>query len=300
MITRAITAALLLMTAPVAVEAGVWDGVKATLGLQSQPKAPTIKVLLARDLPEATLEVHGKYNIYDPYTGGRLATRFVGKGARLTPMSDGLRWGEAFPAIYQIVVVPDEPHTVSVVNGVEYRGSIFVYQVEGRISIINEVPVEEYVASVLSTTLSEPVEREPMAAMAIAMRTEAVNTALTHANKFWHVEADRVGYLGSSVVMSEGTVPRVMRETRHLVLSKTRAFQGGVTPFDTECVLPQKSMEPAWSLAKAQEMGDKGKNAAQILEGIYPNTSVELMSTMPSDGRDVAGIRPAPSRRRTM
>lgn len=264
--------------------AGMWERVKSVVGLETEPKAPTIKVLIAKELDGAMLEVKGKYNIYDPYKNSRLGTRFFSKSNYVQPVTEGIKWGEVFPGVFQMVVVPDDPDTTSVVNGVEYRGSLYVYQVENSLYIINEVPVEDYVHSIMSVQFDNPVSQEVMCAMAIALRTDACFAAVSKPDAYWHVDASNVGYTGYAVTKRSRSLDDVMASTRHLILSKTRGFQGSVTPIKTCCLEQEYSGDNAatagWNVSKAQVMASKGQNAAKILQAFFPESTVEMADTL--------------------
>ena len=283
--------ALLVCAAPV--KGGVWDKMKTMFGFHDQPKILSIKVLVAKEVKALSLEVTGKYNIYDPFLGSRLGTRYLGKSATIESVSDGIRWGEVFPGVYQIVIVPDSPATTTIINGVEYKGSVFVYQVEGSLDIVNEVPVEDYVNSILSTQFTGGTPDEALAALAIAARTDACHAALKYKDRFWHVEANKVGYEGHAVTSRDSGIAEVMQSTRNLVLSRTRAFDGTVTPFRTHCLETEygESKHSSWSLDQAEALAHKGENAAQILNAFFPETTVEMMSSF-----DHAALGSSPNR----
>lgn len=85
----------LMALAPVAMplEASVLDSVRLALFGEQQAKPPVIKVLVMHDKPAATLDVKGKYRIYDPNTNEHISTRFIGKRQQIQAISGGLKWG---------------------------------------------------------------------------------------------------------------------------------------------------------------------------------------------------------------
>lgn len=272
-------------------DATVWDRIKTAVGIKDQPKAPTIKVLVAKELDGAMVDVKGAYNIYDPYKGTRLGTRFFGKSYYMQPVVEGIKWGEVFPGVYQVVIIPDDPKTTTVVNGIEYKGNIFVYQVDGKMNVVNEVPVEDYVHSVLSaqqanTNGDMSGDREVLAAMAIAMRTDACYQALSNADRFWQVDASRVGYRGYAMTRRSNGLDEVMNGTRYLVLSHTRAFQGPLVLSRACCLDKQlgegkEELAPVgWNLDKAKGLASKGYDAVKILQNLYPQGQVEMLTSL--------------------
>ena len=81
------------------------------------PEEPFVKVLLAKEQEGLMVDVKGPHNIYDPFTGKKLDAAFMGSSYYMTPTTDGIKWGQEFPGIYQIVIVPDDQNAGVVVNG---------------------------------------------------------------------------------------------------------------------------------------------------------------------------------------
>src|SRR5262245_40578847 len=116
----------------------------------SEPVAfPAIKILILHDQPAANLEVIGKYTLEDPHANKHLSTRHVGKSQMMQAIPAGLKWGEEFPGIHQIQITPTGPDTVILINGIEYKGKMQVYNIGRTISVVNELPVELYLSYLL-------------------------------------------------------------------------------------------------------------------------------------------------------
>ncbi|MCB1119781.1 MAG: hypothetical protein KDK65_07465, partial [Chlamydiia bacterium] len=96
-----------------------------------EAKEPMIKVLIAHDVSGVVLEAKGRYQIYDPHTKEFVVKRAQGKRKLIQPLKEGLKWGEAFPDLYQLVFVPDSEKTTFLVDGVEYQGNVYVYDIGG-------------------------------------------------------------------------------------------------------------------------------------------------------------------------
>lgn len=259
--------------------ASLWEKVQSFLS-KDQPKKPSIKVLVVHDADGVILEVKGKYNIYDPFTNERLGTRFVGKGNLIQAMQGGLKWGEEFPGIYQILIIPDDPKTTTIVDGIEYRGSVYVYDVKGHISVVNEVDLEDYVNSILSLEFKEPRSSEAMAAVAIIERTNALHQVSTAKNPYWHVRAKDVDYYGYAVTGRANGVDQAIASTRYMILSRTN--NDSLAPFSAAWIfqsqeqVPKRKSFPGLSFEDAEALALKGSHAADILSKAYPNTVIRL------------------------
>jgi stage II sporulation protein D len=237
---------------------------------------PAIKVLIIHDQPGAILEVKGKYKLFDPNTGVHLATRLTGKRKFVQPLTDGLKWGEEFPGIHQIEIIPDDPRGVTLVDGVEYKGAIYVYDVGGTISVVNEVPLEEYLKVLLTRQFDKRLPSELACAVAIAARTSAWHQSESCPNTYWSVEAARVGYQGNAAVLNNW-LSEAIDATRHMVMKKNGH------PFLAEwgsAAGEAKGAKPVFScitLLEAEDLAQKGQNAAKILTQAFPEVTVTLI-----------------------
>lgn len=187
-----------------------------------------IKILLCKDAEAANLEVHGGYKIFDPKTGNKITKGSMKKQYLLRPTLDGLAWGEAYPGVFQIALVPNSPEGYFLVDGIQYAGNLYVYQIGNTLSLVNEVAVEDYVKAMLNPQINQKVEPEVLAAMAIIERTQAYYHALRNQNKFWHLDAKEIGYQGRGVCGRNNGVDRAVELTHHLVMkSKTYGIHDG-------------------------------------------------------------------------
>lgn len=177
-----------------------------------------VKVLLVEEAEQVYLEAKGKYQVVDPHTGHRLS----GGSAKCYPMesqSHGLRWGEEYPDIFQVAILPMQKETTILVNGVEYRGAIYAYQVGSRLYVVNELPIEEYTKSLLAVRVPSPaLEDEAIAALSIVMRSDAYSKAVRNQNSYWHVRASEVGYCGDGAGLWSDRYSRIVDQTHGMVL----------------------------------------------------------------------------------
>lgn len=280
MILRGLTLSLMLLTAATPLQAGIWERLKSAFVAEEQAEPPTIKVLVLHDVAFADVEVKGTYNLYDPYKNKRIATRFVPKGQRMQSISAGLKWGEEFPSVYQIEIRPDSAEVVTSINNHDYRGKIFVYDIGGTISIVNELTIEDFLASTLPDRLARPLSQETLAAVTIAERTQAFNLAMNGENHYWHVSAVDCGYVGIEKENTNASIATALRSTRYMVLSRTGIYEGVVTPFPVNLIvdsLSRPSPGVKVSVDDLELMSRRGDNAAKMLSKVFPEASIELM-----------------------
>lgn len=199
----------------------------------AEPMAPrNIQILLEKEVSGALLEVKGPYYIFNPHDANRVSSGLLGKRFMIHELDNGLKWGEEFPGIHQIYIKPRSSETSIFINGIQYSGAVAIYGIAGTISIVNDIDIESYVKSTLTSQFPSPLEPEVMSALAILARTDAyyhVNHA--NPNSFWHISADETNYQGAALVVSNSSIDRAVESTRHLILLHSE--NGRNLPFAT-------------------------------------------------------------------
>lgn len=282
MIARILLFILALMPMTVTVEAGFWDNIVNTFWKPAQAMPPMIKVLIVHDEPGVIIEVKGKYKLYDPRTNEFISTRFIGKRKFMQALKDGLRWGEGFPGQHQLLIVPDDLSTTTIVDGIEYVGAIYVYDIGGSISVVNEVNIEDYLQSMLARQFLEPLNEETLAAIAISARTNAYAQAENPKNQYWAIDGRNSGYQGHAVTNRNTGIERAIKDTRYLIMSNAGKTEADAVPFfvqwnDGKGGRASDGQPGNITIADADQMAKKGNHAAQILQKAFPNSSIVLM-----------------------
>lgn len=186
---------------------------------QVEGKPATIKVLLRQQIDGALVEVKGPYKVINPLGGKVLSGGTRGKRYFLAPRKDGLKWGEVYPGIFQIRIVPTDPKTTILVDGIEYRGSLECFHIDDRISLVNEVDIESYIKSVLTLSLPSDIPENVADALAVVARTNAYYTAQANKEAFWHIEAQDANYAGHAATLLSTNVDRGVDATRYLIMT---------------------------------------------------------------------------------
>lgn len=224
---------------------------EAVFQAKNCPKGPTLKVLVLDDVEGALVEVKGSYNLYDPKTGGKLNSAFASSSYFMHPTLDGLKWGTEFPGVYQVTIVPDSPNATILVHGIEYKGMVTAYQIDGTISFVNELSIDDYAASIISERChDQPLAKETLSALLIAARTDAMHKSQHAKSKYWDVRADEVGYQGAAVCRHDKPFLDAMQQTARMVIGSPQpiAWLNGELP-----------------LADMQTKAEAGKDARAIL-----------------------------------
>ena len=180
----------------------------------------TVKVLIRENVEGALIDVSGGYKVYNPENGKVLSSGFQGKRYYLQSNSVGLKWGEGYPGIHQIKISPKNKKTTILVDGIQYKGSIVVYDIDSKIQIVNEVDVEDVLRASLSSMLENTdYQSATYDAVAIAARTNLYNTIIHSPNTYWNVHASEIDYLSHAAVLSNPNIERSVLSTKYLILS---------------------------------------------------------------------------------
>lgn len=262
--------------------AGIGDLITSAMTPEVHTEPPKMRVLLLHDQSKVLIEVKGKYQIYDPRTNELVGMSSIGKKRWMEAQDDGLRWGEEFPGVHQLLIVPDNSATTIVVDGIEYQGAIYIYDVGGTLSIVNKIDVEDYLRAILAKrypTNAQP--EELLAAIAIVARTASYADAKLGKTPYWDVDASKVGYGGYVLAHGSKSVEEAIRKTQYLALEDQEQNQNK-SPFLLEWAPSAGSKRyqgitySSISLEEAKKMAENGKNAGEILKKAFPNASLQL------------------------
>ena len=180
----------------------------------------SIKALIAENIDGALIDVRGAYKVYNPENGKLLSSGFRGKRYYLQTNKAGLKWGEGYPGIHQLKIIPSNSSTTILVNGIQYKGIIEAYDINSKIQIVNEVDVEDYIRSTLSHEFAVHTHDHIVCdAIAIAMRTHAYNIIANTFNPFWDVCAKEVKYFGEGQTKINQKIERGILATRGMIMT---------------------------------------------------------------------------------
>lgn len=140
-----------------------------------------------------------------PAEAPRVRVRLLHSGAPVTvttgsvqqtvaPHASGLRV-DGRVASGRLRLPPPGPHRLA---GRRYRGAIEFIRVGRGLDVVNEIPLEAYVAATLLGEVSPSWGQQALRAQAVASRTYALHRRARAGDKPWHLEADTSAqvYLG--------------------------------------------------------------------------------------------------------
>jgi stage II sporulation protein D len=207
--------ALTLALAPMALQAAV---MQLPTDISQHAKPATIRVLVGKQKNKIFLEAKGRHYVYNAASQILLSEESSTTKKWIQTNSHGLKWGELYPGVFQIRIVPADSNSTLLVDGIEYRGCVEIYDLKGKLYAINEVDIERYLKSVMTSQFPTELDEEVMDAIAITARTNAYYLACRQTDSFWHVESQDVGYQGCAVSMQNLHTNRAINSTRHMVM----------------------------------------------------------------------------------
>jgi stage II sporulation protein D len=91
--------------------------------------------------------------------------------------------------------------------------------VDNKITIINEVDVENYLKATLSDQIQTSYDSAVLDAMAIAARTQIYYQIQHHERAFWHIDAQDIHYKGHALTHFKENVLKAVDNTKFLVMT---------------------------------------------------------------------------------
>lgn len=182
--------------------------------------SPVVKVLLERNVDGAFIDIQGKYKIYNPENGKVLRSGSSPKKAYVQASDRGVKWEEEFSGVYQIKIVPNDPEDTFLVNGTQYQGTLAIYNIHTQLQLVNEIPVEKLLMSLLPKKLLY-TEYKPATydAIAIVERTNIYATIYKNTNPYWDFNKEDIGYEGLVAKKLHPTAYQGAYATKYLVLT---------------------------------------------------------------------------------
>jgi stage II sporulation protein D len=194
------------------------SGIATDISLKSKPA--TIKALICKKSKGALLEIKGRYRLYDPTSSLEIASSSVGQRDFLEPSENSMKWGSHLPpGINQMRIVPDDSQCTTLVNGIQYKGCVEVYCMNGQLNIVNEIDIESYLKSTLTAQFPEELDKDVMEAIAIVARTNAYYFISRNQQARWHIDNQDGSYLGYAVTLQNLHVDRAIENTKHTILT---------------------------------------------------------------------------------
>jgi len=114
-------------------------------------------------------------------------------------------------------LLPGNGHIM--VNGRPYRGSIEIAPGKQGLMVINEVPIEAYLAGIINNEISSKWHEDVIKTQAVIARTYALFNRNKRASSPWHVESSVMGQVYSGAASEDQAAQSAVRDTAGEVLT---------------------------------------------------------------------------------
>lgn len=182
-------------------------------------KPATLKIRIVENGEGAIVEVKGRFEVFDPATHALLDSGLFGKRHPIFADGTGILWGDRLPTFNNMRIVPGNQETTILVNGIQYRGCIEIYNIGGHLTLVNEIDIESYLKSILSSQIPMQCEESLLEAIAVIARTNAYYLAQKSTQANWHATADEVNYYGYGMTLHNLAIDRAVENTRHIIMT---------------------------------------------------------------------------------
>ncbi len=184
------------------------------------PNIVFVKIMIVEDANCALIEVKGGYKVYNQQNNKILSSGFKEKKHYLEVDKKGLRWGELYSGIHQIKISPNNENTTILVNGIECKGSIEIYEINSKIQLINELDAEDFLKSMISVNLdSLDHNNATLESIAIAARTNLYYTITNSTNNYWHINASKSNCIVDKISSIDYKINKAVNATKNSVMT---------------------------------------------------------------------------------
>ena len=150
-------------------------GIAATFAAINNMNLPEqVRVAIVRDSREVDLSIHGSYRLRDMSNG-----KVIGRGnylpqSKVRLLDRGILMGlDVYPAL-RLTIEPSRDASI-IIDERPFRGEVtFIRTKDNRITVVNNINVEDYIKGVLYHEVSHRWPMEALKAQAVAARTYAL------------------------------------------------------------------------------------------------------------------------------
>lgn len=201
---------------------------------KTKSEEPTIRVGLLRKVTSAEIQSDSSYQIIDGATGKVLEKSKSGS-SNAEISGDKVNFSGKSAKIIRLE--PNKDGQLFSVNGKKYRGMIELVNQGGKLTVVNSLPVDQYLYGVLPKEMPPSWPLEALKAQAVAARSYALHTTGKHKSEGFDVCTTTdcqvyTGYEGEHVKTNEAvdqTRGEVLVHNGEVILAVFHAAGGGYT-----------------------------------------------------------------------
>ena len=133
-----------------------------------------VRVAIVRDSREVDLSIHGSYRLRDMSSGKVIGKGSYLSGSKVRLLDRGILVGLDVYSSKRLIIEPAKDASI-IIDERPFRGEVTIIRTaDNRITIINDINVEEYIKGVLYHEVSHYWPMEALKAQAVAARTYAL------------------------------------------------------------------------------------------------------------------------------
>lgn len=240
------------------------------------PEDAMVKVLVSKDLTGVLIEVKGNGKIFN-MSKKKSIHNTEAQRLWLTLDGDTFRWGDVDLDCDQIAFVPSNRETSFLIDGIQYKGAIYVFNLDGKMAIVNGLGIEEYLETVLTTKLKEPLVPAALDALTIVVRTNVVRKIQKLRKNLWHFDASKEGFKGFGILNENQEILASCQNTRSLILQPENQIEqlGFDIKINFSDIALVSNDKPVFTVNLAKDRAKYHQNAAKILKVMFPSCSIE-------------------------
>jgi len=164
---------------------------------------------------------------------------------------------------------------VVLVNHVAYAGKLYLVADAGRLTLVNHLPLETYVASVVGSEMPSSWSMEALRAQAVAARSYALAHMARPANRHWHLGDNTRWQAYQGIQTSTARTKQAVSSTAGLILSYQGAIVESLYAATREISLEAHGqLGASMSQHGAQELAQRGRRYSEILGHYYQGASL--------------------------
>ncbi len=183
-------------------------------------KAPTMRVLLAKNIREASIGLHGPFKIVDAHDPEETPAQGKMFGERVLKARSryGFSFGELGVGFDASLLVPSEGQTIAF-NGRSYRGRFLFVKKDEGFDVVNLVDLESYLCGVIGAEMPLSWPDEALRAQAIAARSYAIYNLSRRTDRDYDVYADTRSQVYKGVEAETDKARRIVASTSGLLVT---------------------------------------------------------------------------------
>lgn len=178
-------------------------------------KIPTIRVLLINDSREVQLAINSSYQI----TGSLTNIIDQGQGLQKSTISivnGGINIGNKHYGNSELRIASLRDGEIEL-NNIRYRGEIrILQQCNNKLSVIEEVDIESFIAGVLGSEMPQAWNDEALRAQAVTARTYALYKKKVKRDEAYHLDMLELAYRG--MAGETARLNKIVQETKGVVM----------------------------------------------------------------------------------